>query len=118
MLVIDNAILYNQPHTAYHKTAVRIRSATQPIFEELDRRLAGARSGMRQQEQPPVDESIGASALDVQPIGDLEPPLESLKLLVSTDAIQNESELVLDKTPLEVLFSFELPKFKPPPPPS
>ncbi|KAM6497478.1 bromodomain and PHD finger-containing protein 3 [Amanita muscaria] len=122
MLVIDNALLYNQPSTAYHKTANRIRSATQPIFQELDRRLATAKVGtQRLHDHPPGaevnSESIGAPAHKTQAIGDLEPPLEFLKLFTSADAIKDDTDLILEKTPLDSLFSFELAKLKPLPPP-
>lgn len=122
MLVIDNALLYNQPSTAYHKTANRIRSATQPIFQELDRRLANAKVGtQRLHDHPPEaevnSESIGAPAHKTQAIGDLEPPLEFLKLFTSADAIKDDTDLILEKTPLDSLFSFELAKLKPLPPP-
>ncbi|KAK2467687.1 hypothetical protein APHAL10511_000281 [Amanita phalloides] len=121
-LVIDNAILYNQPNTAYHKAAVRIRSAMQSVFEELDRSLAEAKVGSntRNSQLPSGDynEHQQGSAVVTERIsvGDLEPPLEFLELLTSLEAIQAGSELVLDKNPLDSLFSFELPTFKPPPP--
>jgi hypothetical protein len=144
--VIDNAILYNQLNTAYHKTAVRIRSAMQPIFEELDHRLAAAKAGVKKDIQSaqngvtengdvaqptnntdengnvaqPANETtengnVAAMAIDTS-IGDLEPPFEFLKLLTSIEAIQEETELLLDKNPLDSLFSFELAHLKPPPP--
>jgi NuA3 HAT complex component NTO1 len=50
-------------------------------------------------------------------IGDLEPPLEVLNLLVSKDAIQDDMRLILDKDPLQSLFSFEWGRGKPLPPP-
>ncbi|KAF8336005.1 bromodomain-containing protein [Amanita rubescens] len=128
-LVIDNAILYNQLNTAYHKTAVRIRSAMQPIFEELDHRLATAKADVAQptndtdengnvaQHANDTNENgnVAAMAIDTS-IGDLEPPFEFLKLLTSIEAIQEETELLLDKNPLDSLFSFELAHLKPPPP--
>jgi hypothetical protein len=57
-----------------------------------------------------------------QTIGDLEPPLEFLNLLFSADAIRDDMRLVLEKDPLQTLFSFEwgrgksLPPSPPPPP--
>jgi NuA3 HAT complex component NTO1 len=61
--------------------------------------------------------------LHQQTVGDLEPPLEFLDLLFSADAIQNDIRLILDKDPLQTLFSFEwgrgksLPPSPSPPPP-
>ncbi|KAF5379525.1 hypothetical protein D9615_006509 [Tricholomella constricta] len=103
-LVIDNAILYNKPGTPFHKTALRIQTAAGPILE-----------GLRQLS---VNNNVSDGTPDaLAPIGDLEPPLELLELLLSTDAIKDDIDLVLADTPLASLFSFELPRAKPPPPP-
>ncbi|KAF8638766.1 hypothetical protein AX17_001982 [Amanita inopinata Kibby_2008] len=122
-LVIDNAILYNQLNTAYHKMAIRIRTAAKPILEELDLRIAEQKTILKAS-QPLVDGDVNEESMSSEPlgqgqrsIGDLEPPLEFLQLLTSGDAIKNDTELVLDKNPIESLFSFEFAKFKPPPPP-
>lgn len=101
----------------------------QPIFEELDHRLAAAKAGVKKDIQPAqIDENgnvandtaengnVAAMAIDRTSIGDLEPPFDFLKLLTSIEAIQEETELLLDKNPLDSLFSFELAHLKPPPP--
>lgn len=51
------------------------------------------------------------------PIGDLEPPLDVVELLVSADAIKDDIDLILDHDPIISLFNYELGKTKPPPPP-
>ena len=53
---------------------------------------------------------------DISTIGDLEPPLALLDLLVSPD-IADELSIVLHSNPLQFLLAYELPEAKPPPPP-
>lgn len=50
------------------------------------------------------------------PIGDLEPPMEILKLLSSSDAIKEDLNMELDHDPITSLLNFDLAKVKPPPP--
>jgi hypothetical protein len=50
-------------------------------------------------------------------VGDLEPSLDLLELLLSSDAIKDDVDLFIDKEPVASLFDFELGTFKPPPPP-
>lgn len=70
-----------------------------------------------------VDDDQASSSLvqplaqPLEPIGDLEPPLALLNLLVSKEAIQNDMRLILDQDPLQSLFSFEWGRGKPLPPP-
>jgi hypothetical protein len=51
-------------------------------------------------------------------VGDLEPSLELLELLLSQDAVKEDINLILEKDPLVSLFDFEFGNFKPVPPPS
>ncbi|KAJ7065346.1 bromodomain and PHD finger-containing protein 3 [Mycena amicta] len=106
-LVLDNAILYNKPNTPYQKTALRIQAASQPILAELSQLCASP--NLRSQEDD-------AQPWTPPPTGDLEPPLEVLDLLLSSDVIQAESDLILTADPITSLFNFELGKTKPPPP--
>ncbi|KAJ7636157.1 PHD-zinc-finger like domain-containing protein [Mycena polygramma] len=110
-LVLDNAVLYNKHGTPFQKTALRIQIAAQPILAELDH-LSSA-PNLR------TTELIEGSAppWTPPPIGDLEPPLEILELLVSSEVIQDESELILSADPITSLFNFELENRKPAPPP-
>ncbi|CCM01322.1 uncharacterized protein FIBRA_03371 [Fibroporia radiculosa] len=106
-LVINNAIIYNKPGTPYYKTAQKIQSSAEPIMAELDR-LVNHRfpvQGSSDQEQPQYS------------TGGLEPPLHLLQLLLSEDSVKEDLALILDKSPLEALFSYELPRIRPPPPP-
>lgn len=50
-------------------------------------------------------------------VGSLEPSLGILELLLSEDAIMEDTEYILKQDPLTSLFNFELGKLKPPPPP-
>ena len=63
--------------------------------------------------QMQVDSISGPSP----PIGDLEPPLNLLELLVSVDAIKDDVDLILTNDPLNSLFNFEFGQLKPLPPP-
>ncbi|KAJ7493369.1 hypothetical protein B0H11DRAFT_2006185 [Mycena galericulata] len=97
-LVLDNAVLYNKEGTPFHRTALRIRVAAQPILAELNQLSFSPH--LRSSEET-----------------DGTPPLEILELLLSTDAIKDESELILSADPITSLFNFELEKKKPLPPP-
>lgn len=101
-LVVDNAMLYNKADSPFYKTAVRIKTQSASLFEEL-KQLA--------RPIPPDSPEAGQ-------VGDLEPPLDVLELLLSSEAIDGDDlPLQLSKDPLASLFSFELGKNKPPPPP-
>ncbi|KAI9464663.1 PHD-zinc-finger like domain-containing protein [Boletus coccyginus] len=101
-LVLSNAILYNKPGTAFYKTAQRMQTTVQRIFEEL--------VSLRHQQHPQPDDAQGS-------IGDFELPLDALRLLVSQEQIQDAVNLILETDPLTSLFDYELGRIKPPPPP-
>ncbi|KAG1739043.1 hypothetical protein EDB19DRAFT_871624 [Suillus lakei] len=109
-LVLSNAILYNKPGTSFYKTAQRIQISSQPILQEL--------TPLTYKHLPlaPLDPS-DSSVLSQTSIGDLEPLMETLQLLTSTQDIQDNINLLLDADPISSLFNFELPRIKPPPPP-
>ncbi|PFH45479.1 hypothetical protein AMATHDRAFT_159553 [Amanita thiersii Skay4041] len=122
-LVLDNAMLYNAPNTAYFKTAKRVQVAAQTIFDDIDRVLAERKAEMEGRQRADNTDANGVNGGSGFPtqlqsqIGDLEPPVGFLELLASADAIKDDIDLLLEKEPLESLFSFELPKVKPRPPP-
>ncbi|KAJ7027919.1 bromodomain and PHD finger-containing protein 3 [Mycena alexandri] len=109
-LVLDNAILYNKDGTIFRKTALRIQATAQPILVDLDR----LSSSPALRTEPPDG---NAPSWTPPVIGDLEPPLAILELLVSADAIKDDSDLLLSADPITSLFNFELEKKKPLPPP-
>jgi NuA3 HAT complex component NTO1 len=109
-LVLDNAVLYNKEGTAFHKTALRIRVSAQPILADLDQ--LSSSPNLRSTEQ--LEGTAPPWTLPL--IGDLEPPLEILELLLSVDAIDDDSELILSADPITSLFNFEFEKKKLPPP--
>ncbi|KAG5651329.1 hypothetical protein H0H81_009082 [Sphagnurus paluster] len=124
-LVINNATLYNMPGTQFHKAALRIQTAAGPIIAEL---AASVASTSTPSAPAPAEAEVGDNgqlgpepALNDMPtssgVGDLEPPLDLLELLLSKDTIQNEIDILIDDTPLTSLFTYALPKAKPPPPP-
>ncbi|KAG0698199.1 hypothetical protein DFH29DRAFT_942772 [Suillus ampliporus] len=109
-LVLSNAILYNKPGTSFYKTAQRMQISIQPILQELTP-LAYNHTPLA----PP--DSSDPPALTQTSIGDLEPLIETLQLLTSSQYIQDNINIILDADPLSSLFNFELPRIKPPPPP-
>ena len=121
--MLDNAITYNQPASPFYKTAMRIRNAAQAPLAELDKLVhhpASVKSDTNHVADGKVEEIEGQSEpLDVPmpQIGDLEPPLNILELLMSEESIRQDTYLVLTTTPIESLLNFELPLIKPPAPP-
>ncbi|KAI0782807.1 hypothetical protein C8Q75DRAFT_786204 [Abortiporus biennis] len=110
-LVINNAITYNKPGTPFHKTALKIQSAAEPLFAELDKFVI-------QHPDVPVNEAEQLLLFDDdEPLGNFEPPLELVELLSATDTIQEDMNIILQSTPVESLFNFEHPVLKPPRPP-
>ncbi|RPD57252.1 hypothetical protein L226DRAFT_614349 [Lentinus tigrinus ALCF2SS1-7] len=51
------------------------------------------------------------------PIGDLEPPLDILDLLVSEEAVRHDTDYIMTSAPIQSLLNYELPLIRPPPPP-
>ncbi|KAF5379335.1 hypothetical protein D9757_007638 [Collybiopsis confluens] len=128
-LVLDNAMLYNKAGTTFHKTAQRILNASQPILLELENLstkpklvvpMAEVGQGSEAELSPVKIEHLAffpsTPPLSFE-IGDLEPPLEVVDLLLSSDAIRDESELILNADPIFALINFELGQPKPLPPP-
>jgi hypothetical protein len=113
-LVLDNAMLYNKSGTSFYKTAVRIQTAMRPIMEELAE-LSRCPAPLHIPNGDTPQSSNGADELQV---GDLEPTLDVLNLLVSLDTIQDELDLLVEHDPLASLLNFEMPQFKPPPIPT
>ncbi len=115
---MSNAILYNKPGTAFYKTATRIRASARPILDELDKLCVShpeLPAGTSNLSAMDVDES---SSFPPLPLGDLEPPLTVLDMLVSDSGeLQEDLPFLLEEPPITSLFSYEFGKDKPPPPP-
>ncbi|KAF9465621.1 hypothetical protein BDZ94DRAFT_1189141 [Collybia nuda] len=116
-LLVDNALLYNKPGSLYHKVALKIQEGAQTKFAELVSQMQAERApeGAGVGVNPETNDADASRA--TPPIGDLEPPLELVELLVSTDAIADDLDIFLDDNPLSSLFEYSLPRLKPPPPP-
>ncbi|KAK7463006.1 hypothetical protein VKT23_007588 [Stygiomarasmius scandens] len=126
-LVYDNAVLYNKSGSLIYKNAMRLKTNSQPILQELDQLVVGHRQsspqaeasgevtedGMKVEHSTPAPSALSSSS----PVGDLEPSLEILELLVSTQLIQDDIPIILDADPITSLVEYKLPKLKPPPPP-
>jgi len=106
---------------------MRLKTNSQPILQELDQLVVGHRQGSPQAEASggatedgmKVEHSTPAPSVlsSSSPVGDLEPSLEILELLVSTRLIQDDIPIILDADPITSLVEYKLPKLKPPPPP-
>ncbi|KAJ8695552.1 hypothetical protein PTI98_008146 [Pleurotus ostreatus] len=118
-LVLSNAILYNKPGTAFYKTATRIRASARPILDELDKLCVShteLATGAPDLSAMTVDES--SSPLPPLPLGDLEPPLTVLEMLVTdSGGLQEGLPFLLEEPAITSLFRYEFGKDKPPPPP-
>ncbi|KAJ4475028.1 bromodomain and PHD finger-containing protein 3 [Lentinula aciculospora] len=122
-LVLQNATTYNKAGTPFYKAAQRIKISARPVLQELERVYT-------RQPLPTPDKPLDETAATVKTenenivsssfpsvIGDLEPPLELVELLLSLEAIKDESQLILTANPISSLINIELPVLKPPPPP-
>ena len=129
-LVLSNAMTYNQANTPFYKTASRIQDAARTELAKLDQYvrqtpipqphplpLADAEAV---EEKPQMDtDRLEPESDDVPlpPIGDLEPPLDMLDLLVSEERIRPDTDIILTSAPINSLLNFELPLIRPPAPP-
>ncbi|KAF9483021.1 hypothetical protein BDN70DRAFT_358633 [Pholiota conissans] len=111
-LVIENALSYNTAGTVFHKTALRIKKEARNVLAELE-------SLKYTHPNVVVKRAEGEDEEDNLPlIGDLEPPLDVLQLLISSDAIKSDLNMELDVDPITSLINYEFAKVKPPPLPS
>lgn len=111
--------MYNKPGTAFYKTATRIRASARSILDELDKlRVSHTElpTGAPDLSAMTVDES--SSSLPPLPLGDLEPPLTVLDMLVTdSGGLQEGLPFLLEEPAIASLFRYEFGKDKPPPPP-
>ncbi|KAJ3836367.1 bromodomain and PHD finger-containing protein 3 [Lentinula raphanica] len=117
-LVLNNAMTYNKAGTPFFKAAQRIHNSARPILEELERAYTKPNPNQSLERSEDAAMEVDTPILPSPSlIGDLEPPLELVELLLSLEAIKDESSLVLTSDPISSLINVELPVFKPPPPP-
>jgi hypothetical protein len=121
--VVKNAMLYNKPNTKYHRTALRIQNALPGILEELqayttqhavnaDVMAAGSNAHENEDEKMEVE-----SKPELPPVGDFEPPMDVLDILVSNEVIAEELPIIVPSDPITSLLNYELPVRKPSPSP-
>ncbi|KAJ3932754.1 MAG: bromodomain and PHD finger-containing protein 3 [Lentinula lateritia] len=125
-LVLINATTYNKAGSPFYKVAQKIQNSAKPILQELEHVYTKQALSTLSE---PLDKTIESSTtvkMEMEnipisssslPIGNLEPPLELVELLLSLEAIKDESSLVLSVDPISSLINIELPVLKPPPPP-
>ncbi|KAI0832027.1 hypothetical protein BC628DRAFT_1351253 [Trametes gibbosa] len=139
-LVVANAIAYNQAGTPFYKTALRIQNHMPQIFADLDQALSIHPGGVLKAEQEDNDHllhqadleqlraektseerTLSQTPLNHAPtppqLGDLEPSLDILELLVSEEVVRQDTSIVMMSPPIESLLSYEMPILRPPAPP-
>lgn len=99
---------YNKPGTPYYKAAQRIQSNSAAVLAELSNLRTSAASELLAHNETMVNGLVQPS---LSMMGDLEPPLDLLDLLVSPD-IADEISIVFRTDPLQFLLAYELPEFK------
>ncbi|KAH7870384.1 uncharacterized protein C8R40DRAFT_1126424 [Lentinula edodes] len=123
-LVLVNATTYNKAGSPFYKIAQKILNSAMPILQELEH--AYTKQALSTLGEPLVKTIESTVKMEMEntpispstsPIGNLEPPLELVELLLSLEAIRAESSLVLSVDPISSLINIELPVLKPPPPP-
>ncbi|KAF8159256.1 hypothetical protein B0H34DRAFT_702732 [Crassisporium funariophilum] len=118
-LVARNALLYNKAGTVFHKDALRIQKDSKPILDELERTKVTHNVSSQTTEDMEGNSAMAEDgdpgSFKLPPIGDLEPPLDALELLLQSDAIKDDLNLELDHNPIVSLFNYEFAKMKPPP---
>ncbi|KAJ3886502.1 bromodomain and PHD finger-containing protein 3 [Lentinula edodes] len=125
-LVLVNATTYNKAGSPFYKIAQKILNSAMPILQELEH--AYTKQALSTLGEPLVKTIESSTTVKMEmentpispstsPIGNLEPPLELVELLLSLEAIRDESSLVLSVDPISSLINIELPVLKPPPPP-
>ncbi|KAI0079413.1 hypothetical protein K474DRAFT_1705699 [Panus rudis PR-1116 ss-1] len=114
-LIYNNAMTYNKPGTPFYKAAQSVKNKCEQLLPYLHQFIL---AHPEVQVPQPTDDNTPLSLFPPEPpLGELEPPLELLDLLAEDGAIKDEIDLILSCPPLESLFSYEFPVFKPPPPP-
>lgn len=116
-------MLYNKPETLYFKTARRLKTFAEKVLVELDQPIPPPPppADLASSEGIPTTESKETAPEDPPQserttLGDLEPTLDFLDILINAEHI-SEVPLVLNKDPVDSLFSYELPVVKRPPTP-
>jgi NuA3 HAT complex component NTO1 len=102
---------YNKPGTPYYKAAQRIQTNSATVLAELDNLRTSAPSELIEHNEMMANSLVQPNIIT---IGDLEPPLALLELLVSLD-IADELNIVLRSKPLQFLLAYELPEVRHPP---
>ncbi|CDO69700.1 hypothetical protein BN946_scf184851.g88 [Trametes cinnabarina] len=121
-LVVTNAMMYNQANTPFYRTALRIQSNLPNIFSDLDKALSVPQPPKLEAAQT-ENEQDGPSIQSPPPeysrpmLGDLEPSLGLLEMLVSEELIRQDTNIIMVSAPIQALINYELPNIRPPAPP-
>ena len=120
-LVADNALLYNKQGTPFHKAAAKVKkdgnallNLLEPWKQAFPPHAQPLINGDASHEKDAGDNDNHSTAAEVPPpLGDLEPPLDVLDLLMSSDLIRADLNMELDQDPITTLLNYELARVKP-----
>ena len=104
--------MYNQAGTQFHKDATRIQKESGPILNALQKSVHNLPSEANVEGEL-MGETYGLDNLP--PIGDLEPPLDVLELLTSSECFKENLNMEVGNNPIVSLFNYEFATWKPPP---
>lgn len=122
--MVNNALLYNKSGTPFHKAAARVKKEANNLLNLLEPwKLAHPShatqpliNGDASRENDTGDNDNHSAAAEVPPpLGDFEPPLDILDLLMSSDFIREDLNMELDADPVTTLLNYELARVKPMP---
>jgi len=96
--------------TQFHKDAIRIQRESGPILNALQTLVTvhGLPSNSNDEVKNETHEFD-----DLPPIGDLEPPLDVLELLMSSESFKGDLNIEVGDSPIVTLFNYELATSKP-----
>ena len=114
-LVINNALLYNQAGTPFHKDATRIQKESGPILNALQKSVTVHNLPTDSNVEGEVKDETHGLDDNPPPIGDLEPPLDVLELLTSSECFKENLNMEVGNNPIVSLFNYEFAAWKPPP---
>ncbi|KXN86201.1 Peregrin [Leucoagaricus sp. SymC.cos] len=138
-LVIDNALLYNKSDSAVYRAASRLKRNVPTLYASLDNERTSAPKVLTNGTAEPNNVNGNHVQLSTEPngidpfedamdideaskapmvVGDMEPPLDVLELLTSTNLVKPDLSINLTDEPLQALLNYELAAPKPPPIPA
>jgi len=122
--VANNALMYNKKGTPFHRVAARVKRESKNFLNLLEPWklshpphthpfIDGDR--IRENDDNDSNDHHPAASEIPPPLGDFEPPLDVLDLLMSSDLIRDDLNMELDVDPVSTLLKYEFARVKPVP---